>query len=176
MRRNVTVYTQKKARQPGERFRRACSARDATAPSVREKLRERGFFSPEAVADWPLIAGPELAACTAPLRITARGLPGGAYALTLYVALFRAPMAMQLQMAERAILEKTAAYLGRRSLEKMVIKHFFDMRPPAPANAKTPKPPRPEQRRAAAELYGDIADPVLRERLAALADRLYGKE
>lgn len=140
---------------------------------LRKQMRERGFFSPEIIGDWPYIAGSELSSCTAPLRMMTRPLPGGGVTMTLYVALFRAPMAMALQMAEPVILERLATYLGHRCADKLVIKHFFDAPYKAPLKKRSRRRKQPATLQHASAVLQEIDDDRLRNILSRLAETLY---
>lgn len=149
---------------------RADRIRNSTSSAL---LKSRGFFVPGIIADWEHIAGKELAACSSPLRMVTRPIPGGETNTTLYIALFRAPMAMALQMAEPVILERLAVYSGHKRANKLVIKHFFSG-PERRRDIKRIRRPHNETlRREAADILTDIEDEALAKRLQSLADTLY---
>jgi hypothetical protein len=132
---------------------------------MRSAAARRGFADARLRALWPEIAGPEIAAVCAPLRLArARGPAGGL--LTVAVTGAHAP---QLQMLLPLLRERVNAALGPGSVGRIQLTQA------GPGFAEPAAPFRRPARRPAAELgrlaapLSSIGDGELREALETLA-------
>jgi hypothetical protein len=96
------------------------------APITRPVFRRRAPAAAQLLADWPQLAGPDLAARAAPVKFA-----GGT--LTLGCT---GPTAMELQMLESQIIARLNLALGHKTVERL---RFVQQSPRLPA----PPPPRP---------------------------------
>ncbi|MET0154545.1 MAG: DUF721 domain-containing protein [Rickettsiales bacterium] len=113
--------------------------RRADAPlfaALEEEYKRRNIGEKKIFTDWPVIVGRELAAVTAPLRIKFRSKNDA----SLYVALYRPGLALELQMRQTDILENLARYLGHRKVCRMTVRHCFA--PPKKEDRSPPPRPR----------------------------------
>ncbi|MDE2238304.1 MAG: DUF721 domain-containing protein [Rhodospirillales bacterium] len=90
------------------------------APVTRPAFRRRAPAAAQILADWPQLAGPELAARAAPLKFA-----GGT--LTLGCT---GPMAMELQMTAPQIIARLNLALGHNAVERL----RFEQQAPRPAS------------------------------------------
>lgn len=108
--------------------RRSFSARGIAAvlaPVLRPAFRKRAPAAAQLLADWPMLAGPELAARAAPVKFAAG-------TLTLACA---GPVAMELQMRAPALIQRLNLGLGSAMVERL----RFVQQPAGPrANAPAP--------------------------------------
>lgn len=101
------------------------------APITRPAFRRRAPAATQLMADWPQLAGPELAARAAPLKFA-----GGT--LTLGCT---GPTAMELQLAAPQIIGRLNLALGQSMIERLRFEQQAP-RPPATPPAR-PKPRHP---------------------------------
>ena len=81
-------------------------------------LAERsGAMDPQLAADWPDIAGPQLARLCRPVRLKKAGR-----ARTLEVAAANGAAAMQLQYRQRELLERVNRLLGKGTVTRITIR------------------------------------------------------
>ena len=98
------------------------------APVLRPAFRKRAPAAAQLLADWPALAGPELAARAAPIKFAAG---------TLTVAC-NGPTAMELQLNAQALINRLNLGLGHAMVERL---RFVQQAPNIPAPALK-KPPR----------------------------------
>jgi hypothetical protein len=98
------------------------------APVLRPAFRKRAPAAAQLLADWPALAGPELAARAAPIKFA-----GGT--LTLACS---GPTAMELQLNAQALISRLNLGLGNAMVERL---RFVQQAPniPAPAFKKPPR-------------------------------------
>jgi len=99
------------------------------APITRPVFRRRAPAAAQLLADWPQLAGPELASRAVPVKFA-----GGT--LTLGCT---GPTAMELQMLESQIVARLNLALGHASVERL---RFVQQSPRLPAAAPRRAPPR----------------------------------
>ncbi|MDE2318886.1 MAG: DUF721 domain-containing protein [Rhodospirillales bacterium] len=101
------------------------------APVTRPAFRRRAPAAAHILADWPQLAGPELAARAAPVKFA-----GGT--LTLGCT---GPTALELQMAAPQIIARLNMALGHSTVERL----RFEQQAPRPASTPParPAPPNP---------------------------------
>lgn len=142
---------------------------EAVAELTRPIIGRRGFTRGALIGDWAAIVGDRLAASSLPERIAYIGkrASGG----TLHLRVASGGLAMELQHFEPVLIERINAYFGYPAVARVKL---IQGPLPAPAGARTSQPANPpralspaEQDALAAQLT-DIADPELREALAAL--------
>lgn len=141
-------------------MRRAAGLAERT---LRPAFRERGFRESGIFRKWHLIVGERLARRTAPLKLTLSGT------LTVRV---ESAFGLDLQHQEPVVLERIATVYGYQPVKRMRI-----VQGPVAAAACGPEPPPPpaptgEEREAARARAGGIADPGVRDALAALGGSL----
>ncbi|HUM08322.1 MAG TPA: DUF721 domain-containing protein [Acidocella sp.] len=102
------------------------------APITRPIFRRRAPAAAQLLADWPQLAGPELASRALPVKFA-----GGT--LTLGCT---GPTAMELQMLESQIIARLNLALGHTTVERL---RFVQQSPrlPAPPHAPPRAPPEP---------------------------------
>lgn len=100
------------------------------APVLRPAFRKRAPAAAQLLADWPMLAGPELAARAGPVKFAAG-------TLTLACA---GPAAMELQMSAPAIMQRLNLALGSPMVERL---RFVQQAPPAPAAPAARARPKP---------------------------------
>jgi hypothetical protein len=104
------------------------------APVLRPAFRKRAPAAAQLLADWPTLAGPDLAARAAPVKFAAG-------TLTLACT---GPAAMELQLSAPAILQRLNLGLGSAMVERL---RFVQQTPgiatptPAPARRQNPSSP-----------------------------------
>jgi hypothetical protein len=140
-------------------------------------LRARGFASAQILAEWTEIVGSSIARCTAPLEIRwprrrdseTAARPAGrlqerAEGATLVIACPGA-FALEVQMAEKRILEQANRRFGFRAVTRLEIRQ----QPlPAPIVAAAPRLVPAEAIAEAERAMPDITDPTLRRALGEL--------
>jgi hypothetical protein len=97
--------------------------RDAVGKTFADAFRRQGFASAELVTRWATIVGPDIAACSEPLKIqwprTAdeeEKLPG---TLVLRV---EGPAALEIQHMTNVICERVNRFLGWRAVDRIVLR------------------------------------------------------
>lgn len=147
---------------------------DVASPTLSEALRQAGFAATEVVTHWDEIVGPDLAARSAPVRISWPTRPGRGDRErtpepgTLHVTV-EAPFVIEVQYAIPTIIERVNGFFGWRCVGMVRIKQVPLRRPPARARAR---PPADEARMTAA--LSGIEDDALRGALERLG-RAVGK-
>lgn len=105
----------------------------ATLPGITEPaLRKRGFAQSEVITRWSEIVGPELAAGTAPEKLTFRTAGHGDATLHVRVS---GPLATELQHLEPVVLERINTYFGYRAVGRLAL-----VQGPLPARPQKPPP------------------------------------
>ncbi len=117
---------------------------------TRPAFRKRAPAGAQVLADWDAIVGPELAATTAPRRLT-RGT------LTLSCS---GPTALELQHLSEQLMARVNGHVGRVIVERL---RFVQDVLPAPA-----PPPPPKRRRATQAGISGLAPGPLHDALLAL--------
>src|SRR4051794_348593 len=127
---------------------------------------KQGFAARELVTRWAEIAGPEVAAHSEPLKIQwprpVEGQPQEPATLVLRV---EGPMALEIQHASDAILQRVNRFLGWSAVGKLALRQA-----PRPRGEK-PKAARPPDPAAVADLaktLSSVEDEELRTALARL--------
>jgi protein-disulfide isomerase len=118
-------------------------------------------------ADWPVIAGAELARITQPENLTtSRGGHAGAKSLRLRVA---GSAALEVQHMREQLIDRVNGYFGRRTIDdiKLVQGAVAERQPP-----RLPAKPDPLTLAAAEARVADVKDPDLRAALARLGARV----
>ena len=149
---------------PGRLSRGFVRAAGLIQPQVRVAAGRRGYALARLRALWPEVAGAELAAICAPLKLgPARGPAGGL--LTLAVD---GPQAPRLQLLLPLLCERVNAALGPGTVGRIQLTHAaggFAAAPPPPD-----RPPRPAAALGAhAATISSIGDAELRAALETLA-------
>ena len=119
------------------------------APVVRPAFRKRAPAAAQLLADWPQLAGPDLAARAAPVKFA-----GGTLTLAC-----TGPVAMELQLLGPQIMSRLNLALGHAMIERL---RFVQQTP------STPAPRAPPMRAAAVTVPENLPDGPLGEALAAL--------
>lgn len=153
-----------RADDPG--VRRSFGARRASGLAeriLRPAFRERGFRESAIFRKWGLIVGERLARRTAPLKLSRAG------ALTVRV---EPAFGLDFQHQEPVVRERIATVYGYQAVRRIRI-----VQGPVAGRAPEPGPPPPpaptgEEREAARARAGGVADPGIREALAALGGAL----
>jgi len=126
------------------------------APVVRPAFRRRAPAAAQLLADWPQLAGPELAARAAPVKFA-----GGTLTLAC-----TGPVAMELQLLGPQIISRLNLGLGHAMIERL----RFVQQAPAIAPTRAPK-----LSRAAVPPPEDLPDGPVGEALAKLYQGMKGK-
>lgn len=119
------------------------------AAITRPAFKRRAPAAAQVMADWPSIAGPALAAVSAPRRLTAG-------TLTLACS---GPIALELQHLSGQLIARVNGHMGRVVVERL----RFVQDPPA-----APPPPEPPKRRAKPVKLPGVPPGPLHDALAAL--------
>ncbi|CCE06282.1 conserved hypothetical protein [Bradyrhizobium sp. STM 3843] len=127
---------------------------------------KQGFASRELVTRWAEIAGPEIAAHAAPLKIQwprpVEGQPQEPATLVLKV---EGPMALEIQHSSDVILERVNRFFGWHAVGRLALRQGPLLRRPRP---RRPTPPDPKSVAKVAESLSAIEDEALRDALARL--------
>ena len=127
---------------------------------------KQGFAARELVTRWAEIAGPEIAAHSEPLKIQwprpVEGQPQEPATLVLRV---EGPMALEIQHASDAILQRVNRFFGWSAVGRLALRQ-------APLSrrklAAAPRPPDPQAVARVAETLSAVEDEELRAALARL--------
>ena len=126
------------------------------APVLRPVFRKRAPAAAALLADWPMLAGPDLAARAAPIKFAAGTLtlacPG--------------PVAMELQLSAPAVIQRLNLALGSAIVERL---RFVQQATGIAA------PPTPATRRSTAAAPPDLPEGALGEALARLYQGIASK-
>jgi hypothetical protein len=127
---------------------------------------KQGFAARELVIRWAEIAGPEIARHSEPLKIQwprpVEGQPQEPATLVLRV---EGPMALEIQHASDALLQRVNRFLGWSAVGRLALRQGPLSRRDRPAR---PKPPDGRAVAKMAETLSDIEDEELRAALARL--------
>ena len=141
------------------------------AKVTRPALEKRGRAFAALVAAWPELAGPRLAGDTALDRL-AQPRGGGPGTLHLRVT---PVLAHEVQHLAPQLIERINAFLGHAAIERIALAQR-----PIPRLAgqsrRSPAPPGPARRQAAAAATQAVADEALRDALARLGAHLLEPE
>ncbi len=127
---------------------------------------KQGFAARELVTRWAEIAGPEMAAHSEPLKIQwprpVEGQPQEPATLVLRV---EGPMALEIQHASDAILERVNRYFGWSAVGRIALRQapLSSRKPPTASRA-----PDPKSVAKIAESLSSVEDEELRAALARL--------
>lgn len=141
---------------------------------ARPAIGKRGFAEAGLVADWPAIAGAEIAAHALPERLD---FPRGERIEGTLHLRVEGPWALALQHLEPQLLERINAYFGYRALARLKL-HQGPL-PRRPGRHAPPPPPAPVDPAALAALaneVAEIADPALRAVVERLGRALLARE
>jgi hypothetical protein len=127
------------------------------APVLRPAFRKRAPAAAQLLADWPALAGPELAARAAPIKFAAG-------TLTLACS---GPTAMELQLNAQALISRLNLGLGHATVERLRFVQQAPNIPPA-----TPKKPQ----RALSAPPANLPEGELGEALARLYQGIEHKD
>ncbi len=86
---------------------------------TRAAFRRRGFAQAGVITQWPAIVGEELAACSAPERLTFP--PGEGSGGTLHVRV-SGGFALELQHLEPVVVDRINTYFGYRAVRRLAMK------------------------------------------------------
>jgi hypothetical protein len=132
-------------------------------------LGRRGLVAGRLMIEWPHIVGEQLAARTAPERLTraGRAADGG----TLQVRVGSGAVALEVQHQASQLLERINSYFGFRAVGRLRLVHgpLPNPSPPAPP----PPAPSPDAEALIAAHLADVEEPRLKQALAALGRRLH---
>src|SRR5438874_8523614 len=121
-----------------------------------EAYAKQGFAARELVTRWAEIAGPEVAACSEPLKIQwprpVEGQPQEPATLVLRV---EGPTALEIQHSSDVILERVNRFFGWSAVGKLAFRQAPLSRARRPSR---PPPPDPKAVAKEAERLGDIED------------------
>src|SRR5213595_189092 len=128
---------------------------------------KQGFAARELVTRWAEIAGPEVAACSEPLKIQwprpVEGQPQEPATLVLRV---EGPMALEIQHTSDVILERVNRFFGWNAIGRIALRQAPLSRKPAPKARKKPDPA------TVAKIEDSLASAVDDEALRAALARL----
>lgn len=127
---------------------------------------KQGFAARELVTRWAEIAGPEIAAHSEPLKMQwPRPVQGQAQEPATLVLRVEGPMALEIQHASDAILERVNRFFGWSAVGKLALRQ-------APLSRRhrsvTPSAPDPKSVAEVAKTLSSIEDEELRAALARL--------
>jgi hypothetical protein len=131
-----------------------------------DAFAKQGFAARELVTRWAEIAGPEVAAHSQPLKVQwprpVEGQPQEPATLVLRV---EGPMALEIQHASDAILQRVNRFLGWSAVGKLALRQAPLSRRHRPA---APRAPDPKEVAKVAESLSAVEDEALRAALARL--------
>jgi hypothetical protein len=156
-----------RTQQGGNRRRFGPVALAATLPQIaKATLSKHGFDAADVITRWPDIVGPELAAHTAPRKLTfPKGVNAGG---TLHVQVAGAA-ATELQHTEPQVIERINTYFGYRAVARLRLVQGPLPEPARPAPDRAPPPPLDAaEQRALDKSVAGIEDEGLRSALAGL--------
>ena len=139
--------------------------RDIAGKLIGDAFARQGFASVELVTRWEDIVGPEIAACSEPIKLNwpreAEREDGEAATLILRV---EGPAAIEIQHSADVICERINRFLGWRAIGRLALRQA-----PLRRRQKTVKAlPDPAATAEIAERLSDIGDDALKQALARL--------
>ncbi len=140
----------------------------AVAAITRQALGRRRSQLASVLSDWPMIAGPELAAKAVPQRLRSGRSDAGAE-LTLRVD---PADALELQHESPRLMDRLNAHFGFRAIARITLVQGRIRRPPA---ALPPRALTAEEEGDVAALLRPVDRPALRQRLDALSRAVLGR-
>lgn len=96
--------------------------RQALERAARPIAKKRGFSETRILTDWPLIVGEQIASYSTPLKLTYPRQQNNGATLTLSA---HPAYALELQQMTPIILDKIAAYMGFRAVERIAIEQSY---------------------------------------------------
>ena len=132
--------------------------------AAKAALKRRGFAEASVVTDWPEIVGPQIAARSAPRKLTLRESGRGGGTLEVIVS---GALATELQHLEPQVLERINGYFGYRAVARLKLVHG----PLAAPEVEPPPAAPPASGDATTRIERDlesVREPELREALARL--------
>ena len=131
-----------------------------------EAYARQGFAARELVTRWREIAGAEISSHSEPLKIQwPRPVEGQSQQPATLVLRVEGPMALEIQHASDAILQRVNRYFGWNAVGRLALRQApLARRPPAEA----PRAPDPEAVAQVAETLALVEDADLRAALARL--------
>jgi hypothetical protein len=131
-----------------------------------EAYAKQGFAARELVTRWAEIAGPEVAAHSEPLKIQwPRPVEGQTQEPATLVLRVEGPMALEIQHASDAILQRVNRFLGWSAVGKLALRQAPLSRRDKP---KAARPPDPAAVADLAKTLSSVEDEELRTALARL--------
>lgn len=135
-------------------------------PLVKPIFKTRGLAGAHFLADWPRIAGEELASHCVPEKLS---FPSGSKTGGTLTIAVENGFALEFQHMQPVILERINMYYGYQAVTRLAISHSFPQRP------KEPKQIPATSAATAAYEVKNISDPELKTALQSLANSLSGK-
>jgi hypothetical protein len=139
---------------------------DLTRKTLNEGFARQGFASSELVTRWEVVAGPEIAAHSQPIKIQwPRAVGDEEPEPATLVLRVEGPAALEIQHLSRVILERVNRFFGWQAIGRIALRQA-----PLKRSVKPAPPPGPDPQKAAriAAEMTDIADPDLKNALARL--------
>src|ERR1700704_4418620 len=103
---------------------------------------KQGFAARELVTRWAEIAGPEVAAHSEPLKIQwPRPVEGQQQEPATLVLRVEGPMALEIQHASDAILQRVNRFFGWSAVGRLTLRQGAPARPETPTPSPAPGPP-----------------------------------
>jgi hypothetical protein len=131
-----------------------------------EAYARQGFAARELVTRWREIAGPEISAHSEPLKIQwPRPVEGQSQEPATLVLRVEGPMALEIQHASDAILQRVNRYFGWNAVGRLALRQAPLARRPQAEPARAPDPKAVAK---VAETLGLVEDEGLRAALARL--------
>lgn len=96
--------------------------KQALERAARPIAKKRGFSETRILTDWPLIVGEQIADYSTPLKLTYPRQQNSGATLTLSA---HPAYALELQQMTPIILDKIAAYMGFRAVERITIEQTY---------------------------------------------------
>ena len=139
---------------------------DFSAAALSEGLRQQGFASTELIARWAEIAGAEIAAHSAPMKINwPRAADDANVQPATLVLRVEGPAALEIQHLSGLILERVNRFFGWQAVGRLALRQAPLRRREVPV---PPQPPDPELAARIADAMPAIEDEGLRQALARL--------
>ncbi|NBO19010.1 MAG: DUF721 domain-containing protein [Proteobacteria bacterium] len=140
---------------------------DCIEPLTRPAMKANGLAGSRILTEWASIVGPQLAAHSAPEKLS---FPRGAKTGGTLTISTESGFAPQLQHMQPIILERLASYFGYAAISRITISHSWAR----PAEKAPPRKP-PTLPKGSASITHEVEDPELRAALVSLAKTLAGE-